>query len=146
MLIDMHAHVIPDKFPEVAGRASADSWPSMDHFEEGRARVMIGGENYRAVHSGNWDYERRLRDMDATGVDAELISPMPELSSYWYTPEDGLEMSRYLNDFIIHMVERDPTRFIGMGNVPMQTPDVAAKELENIKKMGLVGVELGSNV
>jgi aminocarboxymuconate-semialdehyde decarboxylase len=146
MLVDMHAHVIPENFPPAGNRASANSWPAMDHFEPGRARVMIGGEVYRAVHSGNWDYERRLRDMANTGVDVEVISPMPELSSYWYTPEDALEMSRYLNEFILKLCEREPTRFIGLGNVPLQAPDLAAKELENIKKMGLTGIELGSNV
>ncbi len=33
MLIDMHAHIIPENFPEAGNRASADRWPSMDHFE-----------------------------------------------------------------------------------------------------------------
>ena len=69
MLIDMHAHVIPENFPEAGSRASADRWPRMDHLEPGQARVMIAGENFRTVHSGNWDYERRLRDMESHGVD-----------------------------------------------------------------------------
>ena len=65
MIVDMHAHIIPEHFPPAGSRPSAWTWPSIDHFEPGRARVMIGGENYRTVHDGNWNVERRLRDMKA---------------------------------------------------------------------------------
>lgn len=139
----MHAHVVPESFPPVNGRRD---WPSMDHFEPGRARVMINGENYRTVHSGCWDASRRITDMQSQGVDAEAISPMPELLSYWFTPQDGLEMCRHLNEFIAGLVEKAPGRFYGLGAVPLQDPDLAAKELASIKAGGLHGIEIASNV
>jgi aminocarboxymuconate-semialdehyde decarboxylase len=146
MLVDMHSHVIPEQFPPAASRDSGNSWPSMDHFEAGRARVMINGENYRTVHNGSWDGERRIADMLVMGVDAEAISPMPELLSYWYTPQDGLDMCRYLNEFILGLVSAAPGRFFGLGVVPLQDPDLAAKELASVRAMGLHGIEIGSNV
>ena len=39
-----------------------------------------------------------------------------------------------------------PDRFIGLGIVPLQDPDMAAKELAHIKSLAFPGVELGSNV
>jgi aminocarboxymuconate-semialdehyde decarboxylase len=146
MLIDMHAHVIPRDFPPAGSRASAARWPSMDHFAAAQAKVMIAGENFRTVHSGNWDVGRRLRDMEAAGVDAEAISPMPELLSYWFSPADALEFCRYTNEFIAGMCEAAPGRFFGLGAVPLQEPDLAARELSNLKSMGLTGIELGSNI
>jgi len=146
LIIDMHAHVVPQHFPEPGNRPSANRWPVMDNFEPGRAKVMINGENFRTIHSGSWEVERRLRDMDNAGVDAEAISPMPELLSYWFTPEDALEMSRYTNEFILKLCEAAPDRFFGLGMVPLQEPELAAKELSKIKNMGLLGVELGSNI
>src|SRR3972149_883001 len=142
----MHAHVVPEHFPPAVGRASAARWPSMDHFQPGLARVMIGGENFRTVHSGNWDAERRLRDMDAHGADAEAISPMPELLSYWFAPQDGLDMCRHLNEFIAGLCEAAPARFFGLGAVPLQEPDLATKELARVTQLGLAGVGIGSNV
>jgi aminocarboxymuconate-semialdehyde decarboxylase len=118
----------------------------MDHFEPGRARVMIAGENFRTVSDVCWDPARRVTQMRAEGADVQVISPMPELLSYWFTPEDGLEMSRYTNDFIAKMVRAAPQAFYGLGMVPLQDPDLAAKELAAIKQMGLLGVEIGSNI
>ncbi|HLF71642.1 MAG TPA: amidohydrolase family protein [Dehalococcoidia bacterium] len=146
MLVDMHAHVIPENFPAAAGRAAAARWPSIDHIGHGEAKVMIAGENFRTVHNGNWDIERRLTDMAATGVDVEVVSPMPELLSYWFTPEDGLEISRYLNEFIAGLCAAAPGRFYGLGAVPLQDPDLASKELSRVKDAGLAGVELGTNI
>lgn len=142
----MHAHVVPDNFPAGEGRSSSDRWPLMDHFEPGRAKVMINGQNFRTIHEGSWSAERRIADMEKFGLDAEAISPMPELLSYWMTPEDGLDISRHMNEFIAGLCERAPGRFYGLGMVPLQDPDLAAKELSAIKAMRLQGIEIGSNI
>jgi aminocarboxymuconate-semialdehyde decarboxylase len=41
----------------------------------------------------------------------------------------------------------NPKRFIGLGTVPMQAPDLAIKEMERcVKQLGLKGIEIGSNI
>jgi aminocarboxymuconate-semialdehyde decarboxylase len=142
MIIDLHTHIVPERFP----KSSVDRWPSMDHFEPGRAKVMISGENFRTVTDQCWSHTRRIADMGQEGADAQVISPMPELLSYWFSPKDGLDMARYTNEQIAAMVQAAPDRFHGLGMVPLQDPDLAAKELAAIKRSGLRGVELGSNI
>eukprot|EP00126_Sphaerothecum_destruens_P008750 Sdes_comp20331_c0_seq1m14037 len=67
--------------------------------------------------------------------------------SYWAKPEDTLDLSRYLNDHIAQMVAENPTRFVGLGTLPMQAPDLAVKELKRcIQDLGLAGVQIGSHV
>jgi aminocarboxymuconate-semialdehyde decarboxylase len=144
-VIDMHCHVNPEQFPPANGRGSG-RWPSMDHFEPGRARVMIDGKNFRTVNQNNWDVDKRLEDMDKQGVQAEAISVMPELMSYWFEPQDGLDMSRHMNETIMNMCHKRPENFFGLGMVPLQDPALAAKELANIKAMGMAGIEIGSNI
>jgi aminocarboxymuconate-semialdehyde decarboxylase len=146
MIIDMHAHVVPEHFPPAGNRSSAARWPSMDHFEPGRAKVMIAGENFRTVGDVCWDPVQRATSFTQEGADAQVISPMPELLSYWFTPEDGLEFTRYTNEFIAKLVQSSPRHFYGLGMVPLQDPELAAKELANIRAMGLLGVEVGSNI
>lgn len=144
MILDIHTHVVPDQFPPTP--AGATRWPMMDHFEPGSARVMIAGKNFRTVSEQCWSPARRLADMDELGVDAQAISPMPELLSYWLPLQQALEISRHLNEFIARMVADHPGRFYGLGMVPLQDPEAAARELPAIKKLGLHGVELGSNI
>jgi aminocarboxymuconate-semialdehyde decarboxylase len=118
----------------------------MEHFDPGFARVMIGGSNFRTVHSGSWDVTRRLHEMEEHGVAAQVLSPMPELLSYWFTAEDALEFSLHVNDVIAWMCDSAPGRLFGLGMVPLQDPVRAAKALAHIQALGLRGVELGSNV
>ena len=145
MIIDLHTHIVPDRFPPAAAGAS-ERWPSMDHFEPGHAKVMIGGRNFRTVADVCWDAQRRAADFTAEGADAQVISPMPELLSYWFHAAAGLEMARYVNDFIARMVQAAPGRFHGLGMVPLQDPEVAARELSAVQQAGLAGIEVGSNI
>lgn len=142
MIVDLHAHIVPEQFP----KSGVDRWPSMDHVEATRANVMIAGRNFRTVRDVCWNHTIRSEEMTREGTDAQVISPMPELLSYWFKPQDGLDMARYTNDQIAKMCQAQPERFYGLGMVPMQDPELAAKELAAIKQAGLRGVELGSNI
>jgi aminocarboxymuconate-semialdehyde decarboxylase len=66
--------------------------------------------------------------------------------SYWAKPYDTAELGMYLNEHIADIVNRYPKKFIGLGTVPMQDTKLAVKALEDCKKMGLKGVQIGSNV
>ncbi len=146
MVIDVHSHFVPERFPPKNGRRSDDRWPEMDRFEPGRARVIIGGRNFRTVTEQCWDPRRRLEDMDRDGVDAQVISPMPELLSYWLELPDAVEMAGYVNECIAALVAAGRGRFHGFGMVPLQDPDAAGRELDGLRGLGLTGIEVGSNV
>jgi hypothetical protein len=53
-----YARASPGEFPAGGDAPERVVVASMDHLPA--ARVMIGGENYRTVHDGNWSVERRL--------------------------------------------------------------------------------------
>ncbi|HLG72283.1 MAG TPA: amidohydrolase family protein [Chloroflexota bacterium] len=145
MIVDLHAHIVPEHFPEANGRGGG-RWPSMAHNQPGRADVMIAGKNFRTVRDVCWHPQIRASEAKKEGADVQAISPMPELLSYWFSPQDGLDMCRYVNETIAKMCQAEPQRFHGLGMVPLQDPDLAAKELAAMKAAGLKGVELGSNI
>jgi aminocarboxymuconate-semialdehyde decarboxylase len=118
----------------------------MDRVDAQTGRVMISGRNFRTVADDCWSVERRLAVMAEDGVSRQAISPMPELLTYWAEPADARDFGRHLNEGIMGLVAQAPDRFSGLGMVPLQDPDLAAKELTDIKRMGLLGVELGSNI
>ena len=109
--------------------------------------VMIDGKNYRTVSDRCWDVARRLPDLDTMGVSLQVISPMPELFSYWLDAEPGAELTRYVNDRIADMVVQSDGRLAGLAGVPLQDLDRAMSELHRIMAIaGFAGVEIGSNV
>ncbi|MHB0806603.1 amidohydrolase family protein [Stutzerimonas nitrititolerans] len=146
-MIDMHTHVVPADFPAYPGREKTHGWPCM-HCGEGHHRtVMIGGKPFRQVTDNAWDVNRRLDEMAAEGVERQVLSPMPELLSYWFDLDDALAFGRYINGCIAEMVARAPQHFHGLGMVPLQDPERAAREVRSLKHdYGLLGVEVGSNV
>ena len=145
--IDVHTHVVPERFPAYAGRAASVAWPSMVPAQPCHRHVMLSGQIYRTVSDRCWDVAARSAEMDELRVARQVLSPMPELLSYWLDAEDGATMSRYLNEQIAAMVSREPERFFGLGAVPLQDVDQAIAELEFlIHDLKLSGVEIGSNV
>ena len=73
--------------------------------------VMISGKVYRTVSDRCWDTRARVADMALQGVGRQVLSPMPELLSYWMDAGDGAALCRYLNEQIAAMVSREPERF-----------------------------------
>jgi aminocarboxymuconate-semialdehyde decarboxylase len=52
----------------------------------------------------------------------------------------------FLNDHMAEIVNKYPKRFVGLGTIPMQDPELAIQELERCMKIGLRGVQIGSHV
>jgi aminocarboxymuconate-semialdehyde decarboxylase len=142
--IDVHCHVVPSEFP--VAPANCTRWPAMDHRPNNQAMVMIGKREFRLVDSRCWDTARRIADMNDEDVGMQAISPMPELLSYGIEAEDNLVLSQSVNRAIAEMVHAAPDRFVGMGMVPLHDPQLAAKALSRFADLGLIGVEIGSNV
>lgn len=146
-LVDVHTHFVPGRFPPYAGRGGGAQWPSMAPAHACHRNVMIDGKVYRTVSEQCWEPDVRRADMARTGVSRQVLSPMPELLSYWMTPEDGASLCRYLNETLAEFVATDPERFVGLGAVPLQDVDAAIAGLDHaVNTLGLAGVEIGSNV
>ncbi len=145
--IDVHTHIVPEQFPPYAGKGKDVPWPSMADAGCGHAHVMISGKNYRTVPHTSWNAAERAQEMDGMQIARQVLSPMPELLSYWLPAEDGKAMCRHLNETIAGMIAAAPDRFYGLGAVPLQDLEAAIAELEFVRKqLGLAGVELASHV
>jgi aminocarboxymuconate-semialdehyde decarboxylase len=145
--IDAHAHVIPENFPAYIGSKVPGDWPSMAPAQACHRNVMISGKVYRTVSDKCWDTAKRLEDLPGMGLALQVVSPMPELLSYWMQPAHAQQLLRYLNDQIAGMVAESGGKLAGLGAVPLQDMDLAIAELEYVVKvLGFPGVEVGSNI
>ena len=149
--IDMHAHVVPERFPAYLGSKAPALWPSTVHAPDTgglcHRHVMIAGKNYRTVSEKCWSVPRRLADLPGMGLAQQAISPMPELLSYWMDAPDAQQLLRYLNEQIAAMVSESGGVLIGLGAVPLQDIDAAIAELRYaVETLGFAGIEIGSNI
>lgn len=142
--IDFHSHIVPDAFP--SNESGETSWPSIRHLEAGAAEIVISDRVFRKIDARSWDVAVRLEDMAKDGIDVQVLSPMPELLSYWFEPAAGERICAVTNDFIASMIREAPERFRGIGMVPLQDPDRAAAMLPELRAAGMIGVEIGSHV
>jgi aminocarboxymuconate-semialdehyde decarboxylase len=148
MKIDIHTHVLPPEMPVFQERFGYGGFVRLKRVDACRAQMLRDdGTVFRVVTHNSWDAAERLRECDADGVDIQVLSTVPVLFSYWAKPNDGLELARFLNDHVAGLVREHPTRFVGLGTLPLQGPDLAVRELERcVKELGLAGVQIGSHV
>jgi aminocarboxymuconate-semialdehyde decarboxylase len=145
--IDIHAHVIPASFPRSMKTPEPESWPSMQSAQPCHQHVMIAGKIYRTVSDRCWDVPKRISDMDEMGLRLQVVSPMPELLSYWMKASDADDLLRYINDQTAEMIAHSGGRLAGLGAIPLQDIDLAIAELRRVKlDLGFAGVEVGSNI
>ncbi len=100
--IDVHAHVVPERFPAYLGRSAPSPWPETAPAPDANGlchrHVLVGGKHYRTVSEKCWSAPRRLADFDAMGLAHQVLSPMPELLSYWLALADAQGLIRFLNE------------------------------------------------
>jgi len=141
--IDTHTHFVPRHILAEPGRNPL--WPSIE-LRDTSAAVLVGGKVFRMIDSRSWDARRRLDDMALDDVDVQVVSPMPELLSHWFPPDDADALCRHVNEGIAALCADHPRHFIGVGMVPMQDVALAVRRIESIKSLGLRGFEIGTHI
>ncbi len=75
----------------------------------------------------------RLREMDAAGVDMQVLSEA-EPGVQNLAPDLAVPLARSSNDLLHEAVKRNPERFAGFATLPTPDPAAAARELERTVK------------
>ena len=144
--IDIHTHILPENIPSFKEKFGYGGFVSLDHHKPCCAKMMMDDKFFREVDDNCWSDEARIKECDKLGVDVQVLSTVPVMFSYWAKDKDTLVVAEFLNDHIADIVKRNPKRFIGLGTVPMQNPDLAIQELIRCKELGLRGIQIGSHI
>jgi uncharacterized protein len=81
----------------------------------------------------------RLRAMDATGIDVQVLS-ITSPGTQVLPPSEAVPLARDANDQLAAAITAHPDRFAGFATLPTPDPDAAAAEFERVvQKLGLKG-------
>jgi aminocarboxymuconate-semialdehyde decarboxylase len=144
--IDIHSHVA---IPEAAALVKPHLDPAtipLAHFADAATKALSAKQekDIRARIAG---YDERLAEMDAMGIDMQLIMPPPNQCTYSVPLDIAVKAARLVNEGLAQYVAKKPDRFIALGTVPLADGAEAATELERcMRSLGMKGVEILTNV
>ncbi|HNU41605.1 MAG: amidohydrolase [Bacteroidetes bacterium OLB12] len=144
--IDAHTHILPKKMPNWSEKFGYGDFIYLQHHKKGFAKMMRGNQFFREINENCWDADLRIKEYANFGTRVQVVCTIPVMFSYWAKPLNCLDLSRFLNDHLIQLSKDYPQHYIGLGTVPMQDTDLAIEELQRIKKEGLAGIQIGSNI
>ena len=132
LTVDMHAHT------EVA-----DVWPLID------GHLALNGENPYAPNplTASTDLAVRLAAMDATGIDVQALSISVGQYFHWADHDLAAKIVRLQNEKLTEVCAAHPERFVPIGAVALQHPELSASQLEYaMKELGHRGVMLTCSI
>lgn len=146
--VDVHAHVLLPALQQLVAEQDPAGFAAHQELEvrrNGPESIAASGRMIKERWPQLTDLGRRLQDMDAQGVDVQLVSPSPSHFYYFTGEELATELARRANQAVREFVDRAPDRLHGLGLVPLQHPALMVDALDHaVLECGLLGVEIGS--
>ena len=143
--VDVHTHLM---VPESADMTR----PHLKPEDEPRTLFSspvtkeLNNEFYRLARDKYTDPDARLADMDAMGIDVQLVALTPFHYFYWADSDLAPKVAAMQNQRIAEVVAHTPSRFVGVGTLPMAHPDAAVAEARSVAELGFPAVEIGADV
>ncbi|MBX7125218.1 MAG: amidohydrolase [Cyclobacteriaceae bacterium] len=144
--IDSHTHILPEHMPNWSEKFGYGDFIYLQHHKKGFAKMMRGTQFFREIRENCWNPELRMLEYENFHTQVQVVCTIPVMFSYWAKSKDCLDLSQFLNDHIAGLVSKHPRRYIGLGTVPMQDPELAIAEAARCKQIGLAGLQIGSNI
>ena len=123
-VIDVHTHMMSSVWVEAIGKDETYGLTEVN----GKRMIALGGRPYMPVEDEMLDYDRRIKDMDAAGVDLAIIS-LTTPSVYWADQAEAARLSRTVNDEMADRQRAFPDRLRFFATLPWQYPEEAVMEL-----------------
>ena len=146
-MIDMHSHFLPAITREEAQAADAQRAPWLAA-EPGAdtGQIMLGDRPFRPVTRALWDADFRVAELDALGVQMQVVCATPVMFGYAWDAARAAEWARRMNDRALAFCAPHPTRLKALAQVPLQDLALACREATRAQQAGCIGVQIGNHL
>ena len=143
-VIDVHTHMLNDAYLALLKKHGGGY--RVKKVVGGQTGVIKDGAPFMTLMPGMFDYEVRIRAMDAAGVDIAIVT-LTSPNAYWGSAKVSLQAARVVNDDMAAQQRRFPQRIRFMCSLPWQHPKLALAELKRcVDELGAVGVMVLANI
>ena len=143
--VDVHAHVGVDEAARFVEPHLDFATIPLAHFATAETKALTAKQEADIRARGG--LKQRLADLDAMGIDIQVVAPPPPQCYYTVPLEVAVKATQMVNDGIAAFCAGRPDRLKPFCSVPMADAGEAAAELERcVKKLGCKGVEVLTNV
>jgi aminocarboxymuconate-semialdehyde decarboxylase len=143
-VVDVHTHMLNEEFLRLLRK----------HGKGYRVKKVVGGQTgifkdgapFMTLMPGMFDYDLRIKAMDAAGVDIAIVT-LTSPNVYWGSAQASLSASRIMNDDMAAKQKEYGGRIRFMCSLPWQHPKLALAELKRAcDELGAVGVMVLANI
>jgi aminocarboxymuconate-semialdehyde decarboxylase len=143
-VIDVHTHMLTRDYLDLLTTHGAPTYRRTVN-RAGEAMIERSGAPFFTLTEAMWDYELRMRDMDAAGVDVAIVS-LTCPNACFGDAAISLAAARGVNDSMAEQQTLRPGRIRWLASLPWQHSDLAVAELGRCIDAGAVGVMVIANI
>ncbi|NUO44070.1 MAG: amidohydrolase [Streptomyces sp.] len=146
-VVDFHGHLaVPAADALVAGTPGLAAELAAEQRAHSPESLAVNRTQLQGLSRRLTDVGARLADLDAMGVEVQVVGPMP-MHHYWADPDLALDLARTTNEAVAAHCAEAPDRLYGLGTIPLQHPDLAVALLDRaVTEHGLYGVSVSTTV
>ncbi|HMN22033.1 MAG TPA: amidohydrolase family protein [Ottowia sp.] len=146
-MIDMHSHFLPRISQQEALAVEPRRAPWLRVDASGTTgQIMVGDQPFRPVYQALWDPDFRVRELDAQGIDVQVVCATPVMFGYAWEAARAADWAAQMNDKALAFCGAHPTRLKALAQVPLQDTRLACVEASRAMAAGCVGVQIGNHV
>ena len=146
MIIDIHTHAYPKSLLSIL---KPPLYPYFEPKPEGTGYYFRQDEvRHLSFDDSVFDPEIRIREMDAAGIDKQVISiPSPGVERMTPSIRDAKKRARQINEGLADIVSSHNNRFRAFASLPIQNIEASLEEMDYaLGNLNLNGIMLHSNV
>jgi aminocarboxymuconate-semialdehyde decarboxylase len=144
--IDIHSHYVSKRMlDEIRRIGDRCGTPYEDRAGAG-IFVHTPERPYGPIKPAFYDLDLRFDFMKQHAIDLQILLPPPFVFYYWTDAREAHGLMQMHNDDTAEAARNSAGRLLGFGTVMLQHAQASIREIERIKQIGLLGVEIGSNV
>ena len=146
-MIDMHSHFFPliTRDEAHAVEPARAPWLAVERGAS-EGQIMLNDKPFRPVYQALWDPDFRIKELDAQGIDVQIVCATPVMFGYAWDAGKAADWAARMNDKAVEFCAAQPKRLKPLSQVPLQDTKLACAEASRAQRAGCVGVQIGNHV